>query len=234
MTTTAVITGASQGIGAAVAETLAAEPGSRIALVARNATNLEKVAVRCRAHGAEVLICPADLTSEEEVASMAISVRDQWGTPDLLVNNAGRFVRDNILEMDYGAFQSVLDVNLSSAFLVTRAFVGEMLARESGTIFFMASVASLQAFPESGAYCAAKHGLLGLARAFRTCTKSSGVRVTTLMPGATQTPSWDAAELPEERLMAATDIARAVVDIYKLSDRTVVEEMVLRPTLGDV
>lgn len=234
MATIAVITGASQGIGAAIAETLSAEPGARLALVARNAENLEKVAARCRAHGAEILLCPCDVTSEIEVTAMASSVQSQLGTPDLLVNNAGRFVQEDILEMDYAAFQSVLDVNLSSAFLVTRAFVAPMQERKSGTIVFMASVASLQAFPKSGAYCAAKHGLLGLARAFRSRTKESGLRVTTLMPGATQTPSWGANEFPEERLMAATDIARAVVDVYKLSDRTVVEEMVLRPTLGDV
>ena len=234
MSTTALITGASQGIGAAIAELLATEPDTRLALVARSADKLEAVAVRCRAQGTEVAVFPCDLTREDEVNAMARSVRSSLGTPDLLVNNAGSFVRADLLSMGLAAFQSVMDVNLTSAFLVTRAFVGEMQARNRGTIFYMASVASTQAYPESGAYCVAKHGLLGLARAFRACTKGSGLRITTLMPGATQTPGWQSEELPHERLMPPSDIAKALLEIYKLSDRSVVEEIVLRPTLGDL
>ncbi len=234
MTTFALVTGASQGIGAAIAERLAAEPKLRLALVARSLNKLEAVAERCRERGAEVRVYACDLRVEEEVQKMAQLVRDDLGTPDLLVNNAGHFVRADLLSMDHTEFQSVMDSNLTSAFLVTRYFIEPMRDRKSGTIFFMASVASLQAYPESGAYCVAKHALLGLSRAFRASTLGCGLRITALMPGATESPSWGAEEQSQNQMMPAADIAKAVVDIFKLSEQTVVEEIILRPIGGDI
>jgi short-subunit dehydrogenase len=234
MSTFALVTGASQGIGAKIAERLAAEPDFRLALVARNQSKLESVAESCRKRGAEVKVYASDLRVEREVAQMTQLVQRDFGTPDLLVNNAGHFVRSALLEMDHAAFQSVMDSNLTSAFLVTRHFIEEMQARKTGTIFFMGSVASQRAYPQSGAYCVAKHALLGLSRAFRAATLDSGLRITALMPGATESPSWQPEEQVGNRLMPAEDVARAVLEIYKLSDRTVVEEIVLRPLGGDL
>jgi len=234
MSTFALVTGASQGIGAAIAEQLATEPDLRLALVARNLSNLDTVAERCRKAGADVTVYACDLTIEGDVQRMSEQVERDLGTPDLLVNNAGQFVRADLLAMDHSDFQSVMDSNLTSAFLVTRHFIEAMRARKSGTIIFMGSIASRVAFPQSGAYCVAKHALLGLARAFRASTLGSGVRITALMPGATESPSWPAEEKGKAQLMPATDIAKAVVDIFKLSEHTVVEEIVLRPQGGDV
>jgi NAD(P)-dependent dehydrogenase (short-subunit alcohol dehydrogenase family) len=234
MSTIAVVTGASQGIGAAIAMRLAAEPNLRLALVARRKGKLEEIAEQCRDCGAQVSVYPCDLTDEAAVQSMAQAVQQDLGTPDLLVNNAGRFVRADLRAMDKASFLSVIDVNLTSAFLVTRNFIDAMEKQKSGTIFFMGSVAGLQAYPESGAYCVAKHGMLGLARAFRACAKGSGLRITAIMPGATESPSWDLEKHGENRLMPAADIAEAVTDIFRLSERTVVEEIVLRPLGGDV
>jgi NAD(P)-dependent dehydrogenase (short-subunit alcohol dehydrogenase family) len=234
VSTLALITGASQGIGAKIAEVLAAEPGYKLALLARNEENLVKVAQRCRELGAQASFYACDLTLEAEVQRVSALVEDEMGTPDLLVNNAGHFLRADLCEMNGADFQSVMDSNLTTAFLVSRAFIGAMRARKSGTIFFMGSVASKQAYPESGAYCVAKHALLGLARSFRAATRDSGVRITTLMPGATQSPSWVDTEVPQDRLMPATDIANSLLEIYKLSSRTVVEEIILRPLGGDV
>ncbi len=234
MTTTALVTGASQGIGAKIAEVLAAEPDTRIALVARNVEKLEAVAQRCRDLGATAHTYACDLRQEGEVQRMATAAQEELGALDLLVNNAGHYVRADLREMDGAAFQSVMDSNLTSAFLVTRAFIAAMQARKSGTIFFMGSVASQQAYPESGAYCVAKHAVLGLARSFRACSKDSGIRITTLMPGATQSPSWDNQSVSQDKLMPATDIAKALLEIYKLSPGTTVEEITLRPITGDL
>jgi NAD(P)-dependent dehydrogenase (short-subunit alcohol dehydrogenase family) len=126
------------------------------------------------------------------------------------------------------------DLNLRSAFLVTREFAPAMAKRRRGDIFFMASIASLRGFPRGGAYVAAKHGLLGLARSFRAELKSRGVRVMTILPGATWSPSWEGSGVPPERMMPTEDIARAFYDAYRMSRRTVVEEWILRPQLGDV
>ncbi len=229
-----VVTGASQGIGRAIAEAFAQEPKAHIALVARNEEKLTQVAAACTALGAVAAVFPCDVTDEDAVASMAQAVIEKWGAPDVLVNNAGVFQPGSLLETTLASFRQQVDVNLISAFSVTQRFLKPMLDRDKGAIFYMASVAALKAYPGGAAYCAAKHGLLGLARSVREETRSTGIRVTTLLPGATLTPSWDGVELPEERFMPATDIAKAVLDIYHMSDRTVVEEVILRPQLGDI
>lgn len=229
-----VVTGASQGIGRAIATAFSQEPAARLALVARNAEKLEQVVEACTTLGAEAAAFPCDVTDEDAVASMASAILDKWGTPDVLVNNAGVFQPGALLETTLASFRRQVDVNLISAFSVTQRFLKPMLERDSGAIFYMASVAALKAYPGGAAYCAAKHGLLGLARSVREETRDTGIRVTTLLPGATLTPSWDGVELPEERFMPATDIAKAVRDIYHMSDRTVVEEIVLRPQKGDI
>jgi len=118
--------------------------------------------------------------------------------------------------------------------MVTQAFLATMRQQQRGTIFFMGSVASLQGYPRGAAYAAAKHGLLGLARTLREETKADGLRITTVFPGATLTPSWDGFDGPAERLMPPEDVAQALVDVYQLSDRSVVEELLLRPQLGDL
>lgn len=231
---TIVITGASQGIGQALAERFARQPDTQLALVARNVAKLTAVAEACRGYGASAEIFPCDVTQDEASEAMGRAVMDRFGTPDVLVNNAGAFVPTPLADASAQVFRQQLEVNLMSAFLVTQVFLPAMRAAGQGHIFYMGSVAALRAYPGSVAYCAAKHGLLGLARVVREETKEDGLRVTTVFPGATLTPSWDGVELPEERFMPATDVAQAIVDAYNLSPRTVVEDLILRPQLGDI
>jgi NADP-dependent 3-hydroxy acid dehydrogenase YdfG len=229
-----VVTGASQGIGRAIAEAFAEEPDARIALAARSKDKLNRVAEACRAQGAETLVMPTDVTDAATVAELAGAVTEAWGPPDVLVNNAGAFTYAPLDELSLDGFREQIDVNLTGTFAVTQAFLPAMRDRGSGHLFFMGSVASLQAYPGNAGYCAAKHGVRGLARVVRAETKDEGLRVTTIIPGATRTPTWDGVDLPDERFMPPEDIARAVVDAYHLSDRTVVEEILLRPQEGDV
>ncbi|MEO0560393.1 MAG: SDR family oxidoreductase [Bacteroidota bacterium] len=233
---TVLITGASQGIGEAIALAFAADYGrrARIALVARSTDKLEAVAERCRQRGATAQALPCDVTEEQAVGEMANTVSEAFGVPDVLVNNAGFFEPGMFLETSAEMFRRQLEVNAVSAFLVTRAVLPEMLERESGRVLMMGSVASVRGYPSGAAYGAAKHALLGLARSLREETKGTGVGVTTLLPGATLTPSWDGVDLPPDRLMPAEDIARVVVELAGLSSRTVVEEVLLRPAEGDL
>ncbi len=228
-----LVTGASQGIGAAIAQAFSKEPDIDLVLVARNEGKLNDVARSC-AEARSVLVKPCDVTDAIAVSSMADEVLVSVGPPDLLVNNAGLFRPGGILETTVDEFREQVEVNLTSAFLVTRAFLGQMVDRQSGMVVFMASVASLKAYPGGGAYCASKHGLLGLARVVREETREKGIRVTTVLPGATWTPSWEGSGNAPERMMPAGDIAAAIRDVFLLSDRTVVEEIVLRPQLGDL
>ena len=234
-----LVTGASQGIGAAIAQVFARElretGGCRLALVARSAANLRRVAQRCLEAGAtesETFAC--DVSDAAAVEAMAREVRTRFRSVDVLINNAGQFVLDPLLGMSVERFDATIAANLRSVFLVTRAFAPAMAERGRGDIFVMASVAGLRAFPASGAYVTAKHGVLGLARALREELKPRGVRVTTVLPGATVSPSWKGSGVPVARMMPAADVARAFFDAYRLSRRTVVEEIILRPPLGDI
>ena len=229
-----VITGASQGIGRAIAEAFAREPETRLALIARSEDKLEAVAAACRAQGASAEVFLCDVTDDDAVQQTAGTIVGRWGAPEVLVNNAGLFQPGSVQDTSPALFREQIAVNLTSAFVMTQAFLPAMLKRGRGHLFFMGSVASIQGYPGGIAYCAAKHGLLGLARVVREETKAHGLRVTTMLPGATFTPSWDGVDLPESRFMPPEDIATAVVNAYHLSDRVVVEEVLLRPQLGDI
>ncbi len=230
-----LITGASQGIGAAIAKTFAAEvPGARLALVARNEKNLRRTAGACIKAGAKVELFPCDVSDESSVAAMTKTVVSHFGRVDVLINNAGAFAMAPFAKTSVADFDRMISVNLRSAFLVTSAFLPAMLKRKRGDIFFMSSIAGLGAYPNAAAYCAAKFGVTGLAQVLRAETKDHGVRVCCVHPGATWSPSWEKSGVPPGRIMPAEDISRAILDVYRLGRRTVVEEIILRPQRGDV
>ncbi len=229
-----VVTGASHGIGRAVAIAFAGEPGARLALLSRKESLLEETRRLCRERGAEAEYFICDVTDARAVLEAADTVRNDWGVPDVLVNNAGLFEPGHVGETSVETFREQVEVNLTSAFTVTKAFLDDMIERRSGHIFFMCSVASIKGYPGGAAYCAAKHGLLGLARALREETRKHRLRVTALIPGATFTKSWEGAGLPEERFMPVEDVAAALLGAYHMSERSVVEELLMRPLEGDI
>lgn len=229
-----LVTGASQGIGAAIAKTFAAAKVGPLALVARNARGLARTAAACRRHGVAAEVFPCDVTDSAQVDAMAAAVLARFRRVDVLINNAGQYRHAPFLDCTVAQFDEVVAANLRSCFLVSRAFVPGMAERGLGHVFNMGSVASIKPLPGSAAYCAAKFGVLGLTRVMREELKNRGVRVTAVLPGATVSPSWQGTAVPAERMMPDTDIARAFLEIYRLTRRTVVEEIVLRPQLGDL
>ncbi len=229
-----LITGASQGIGAAIAKVFAAELPCRLALVARNEKNLRITAAACLKLGAEVEIFPCDVSQEKPVHRTARIVASHFGPVDVLINNAGVFEGAPFAQTMVAQFDRVVAANLRSAFLVTQTFLPAMLKRKRGDVFFLSSIAGLAAYPNGAAYCAAKFGVTGLAQVLRAETKGKGVRVCCVHPGATWTPSWAKSGVKEQRIMPAEDIARAILDVHRLGRRTVVEEIILRPAQGDL
>lgn len=230
-----LITGASQGIGAAIAKVFAQDVrGVRLALVARNAQNLGAVARACAKLGAPAEIFSCDVSDAASVAALVPAVTKRFGAVDVLINNAGSFTQASFAKTTVAEFDRMVATNLRSAFLVTQGFLPAMLKRKRGDIFFMSSIAGLGAYPNAAAYCAAKFGVTGLAKVLRAETKNAGVRVCCVHPGATWSPSWSASGVKPERIMPAEDVARAFLEVWRLSRRTVVEEIVLRPALGDL
>ncbi len=229
------ITGASQGIGAAIARAFASEVrGVRLALIARSESNLAKVAADCRKVGARAEVFTCDVSDELSVAKMASAVLAVYKRVDVLVNNAGKYAGSPFLETSVSEFDRMIAANLRSLFLVTRAFVPAMAERGRGDIFNMGSVAGIAAYPGAAAYTAAKFGVAGLTKTMRVELKGRGIRVCCVHPGATVSPSWKGSGVPDARMMPAEDVAAAFVALYRMSPRTVVEEIVLRPQLGDL
>lgn len=237
---TVVITGASQGIGRAIAERFAQacagrEDPVRLALLARSLDKLEDVARRCREHGAgAAAVFPCDVTDDEAVFAAAEAIGERFTGPDVVVSNAGLFEPGSLAETEPEQFRRQVSVNLTSAFVVTKAFLEDMTRQGSGHLFYVASIAARTAYAGGAAYGAAKAGLANMAGVVREETKEAGLRVTTLLPGATRTPSWNGTDLPDERFMAPEDVAETLLSAWRLSKRSVVEEIVLRPQQGDI
>jgi NADP-dependent 3-hydroxy acid dehydrogenase YdfG len=226
-----LVTGASQGIGAAIAECFAANvPGAQLALVARNRERLAAVAARCRQLGAAAAESfPADLCIADDVARMVDDVREKLGAVDVLINNAGRWRGGAAHEMPVAEFALSLQENLVSMFAVTRGVLPDMRARRRGDVFFVSSTSGLDGLADNAAYCAAKHGVAGLAKALRAEVAPLGIRVCCVYPGATDTPTWDGSDVDRSTLMSARDVAQVFVDAYRQPRRTQIEDIVLRP-----
>jgi short-subunit dehydrogenase len=230
-----VITGASQGIGAAIARAFSADiSGVKLALVARSPANLATVAQDCASLGAVPGLFPCDVSDEAAVAGLESAVRRRFGAVDVLINNAGKYFGAPFLATPVADFDRMLSANLRSLFLVTRAFAPGMIRRRRGDIFNMGSVAGIMALPGASAYSAAKFGVSGLSKSMRAEFRDKGVRVCCVHPGATVSPSWKGSGVPAARMMPAEDVAQAFLALYKMTRRTVVEEVVLRPQLGDL
>ncbi len=232
-TKNAVVTGATQGIGKAIAEVLLAN-GCNLAVCARNEADLASVKTAWQAQypGAGIFTSAADFSKPEDVARFAVEVRRAFPHVDILVNNAGIFQPGDIATEPRGQLESMMQVNLYSAYHLTRTVLPQM--NDGGHIFNICSVASLRAYPNGGSYSITKYALMGFSENLREELKPRGIKVTALCPGATWSRSWSGSGVPEERIMAASDIAKILWAAYSLSAQADVETIVMRPTAGDL
>src|SRR5206468_7231660 len=161
---TALITGASKGLGRAMALSLA-EKGARIALVSRNLDLLNSVAKEIKSTGAQAEAFKADVTDEAQVAALAKSVIGKLGKPQILINNAGINIRKSVTDFTLAEWRQVIDTNLTSVFLMCRAFVPHMKGQGYGRILMMTSIMSHVAIAGRTAYAASKSALLGFVKA---------------------------------------------------------------------
>jgi NAD(P)-dependent dehydrogenase (short-subunit alcohol dehydrogenase family) len=179
---TAVITGASRGLGEAMAIALSAS-GARIALVARDVKRLEAVRDRIQSTGGYAELFAGDVTKEDEVTTIAREVKDHFGHPQILINNAGTNIRKSLVDFTLEEFRSVLDSSLISTFLMCRAFVPGMMGSGYGRILNMTSIMSHVSLPGRTAYSSAKTALLGLTRALSQELAGEDITVNGISPG---------------------------------------------------
>ncbi|WP_339700724.1 SDR family oxidoreductase [Algoriphagus aquimarinus] len=234
MSKSILVTGGTKGIGRAIIERFAAE-GFDIFTCARNEADLAslKTSLKEKYTNIKVLAIQADLSKKAEVAKLVNEVK-AVAIPDVLVNNTGVFIPGAIHDEADGNFELMMETNLYSAYYMTRGFAQEMIARKSGHIFSMGSVAGLTAYPNGGSYAVSKWAMLGMTKCLREELKPHQIKVTSILAGATYTSSWEGVDLPISRFMKAEDVAESVWAAYNLSPQSVVEEIVIRPQLGDI
>ena len=231
----AIITGSTKGIGRAVLMALGAE-GWNVAASSRNLEDLEALQseFKTKFPGQECLIHWVDFSDTEETIQYGKDILAIWPQIDLLVNNAGVFFPGTVLDEPEDTLESMMQVNVYGPYHLTRALLPAMIQHKKGHIINMCSIASILAYPNGGAYTITKYALLGFSKSLREEMKPHGIKVTSVLPGATWSASWEGADFPAERLMPAEDVAEAVVACTRMSAASVVEEILIRPQLGDL
>lgn len=224
MNKTIVVTGGTKGIGRAIVDKFAEEGFTVLTCARTEEENLP----------ANVHFFKADMSNKTEVLAFANFVKATVTQVDILVNNTGFFLPGQIHNEIEGTLEAMIETNLYSAYHLTRALVNEMIARKEGYIFNICSTASITAYTNGGSYCISKFAMLGMSKVLREELKPHHVRVTSILPGATLTNSWAGVELPAERFIAPEDIAQVVWTAYNLPNSTVLEEILMRPMLGDL
>jgi uncharacterized protein len=187
---TALVTGASSGMGKLLAQRFARE-GARVALVARRAAELQSVAAEIAAAGGSALVLPCDVADRKQVFTAAERAQQELGKIDILVNNAGYGGHHLFIEWDIGDMERMMQVNYFGAVYWTRALLPQMVERREGWLVFMASVAGKLGVPDESAYAATKFAMVGMAEALSMEVEDSGVHVLTVCPGAIRTDFFD-------------------------------------------
>ena len=229
---TAVVTGASRGIGLAIAQALAAE-GCNLVLTARNAKALAQAASKLRSKATRVLAEPCDVRDAPSVQQLFASVKREFRTLDILVNNAGiAHPLRNVDELPIEHWNDVMATNLTGLFLCTRAALP--LMKPGAAIVNNLSIAARTVFPGMSAYDASKQGALGFTNTIREELRERKIRVIALVPGATDTEIWEQfmPEAERSRMMTAESIASMLVNALTMPEEMSVEELRMLPISG--
>jgi short-subunit dehydrogenase len=229
-----VITGASRGIGKAIAEIFAIN-GNNLFLTSRSELNLYKTLEELVTKYPDVNFKAKtfDLSMKEQTIAFG-----EWClkhcVPDILINNAGNFEPGSVYNEPNGAFEKQMSVNINCAYYLTRTILPKMMERKSGHIFNMSSIAALKAYANGGSYSISKYAMHGFSKNLRDELKPFNIKVTTIFPGAVLTDSWGDYDNSSNRIMVKEDIAKMIFASTQLSPGACVEEIIIRPQLGDL
>jgi NADP-dependent 3-hydroxy acid dehydrogenase YdfG len=228
---TAIVTGASSGIGLAITRLLF-DAGCSVAVVGRDLARLQPAIEGIADERRLAIAC--DVRDDDAVQRMVAGVEQAWGRVDILVNSAGLFSTAPLTETSNEMWNDLWQTNVNGTFYPTRAALPGMIERGSGTIVIMSSVAAHRGYPGNTAYSASKYAVTGFARALTTEVRRKGVRVVNVMPGPVATPIWDGKDLPMEReqMLTAQEVAQATINAMTVSSTQVIEDVLLLPQDG--
>lgn len=235
---TVLITGASQGIGREIARVFASQTSHHLILLARNSENLAETVRLCEAESntadskRQIVSRSVDLTDAYAVQSLQFP--EEIPDPSILVLNAGFFLFKPLAQTSPDEFSAQISQNLFSAVHVVSRFFPAMKKRGKGSIIGIDSVGALKGLPDSGAYSASKHALLGYLRSLRQELLPTGIGVTAIHLGQTFSPSWDGSQVNPDELIDPADVGKLILSITQLSTRSTVEEVTLMPRKGEV
>lgn len=231
---TILITGASRGIGKAIAE-IFSENGHQLFISSRNEVALYKTMeeLQTKYPSAAIKAKAFDLSIKEKAKELG-----NWclgfAIPDVVINNAGLFEPGSVYNEAEGLLEKQMATNVYSSYHLTRTVLPKMMQRKSGHIINICSIASLHAYKNGGAYSISKYALNGFSKNLREEMKPHHIKVTAVHPGAVFTDSWGDYDNSGNRIMEAEDIAKMVYACTQLSPAACVEEIVIRPQLGDL
>lgn len=229
-----IITGASKGLGKAIAKKYA-EAGHTLFVCSRNEVDLYKMMEELLTKFPQCTIKarPVDMSNKQEVVNFGTWCLS-FGIPNIVVNNAGQFLPGSVYNEEEGFLEKMMQVNLYSAYHLTRLLLPKMMEAKRGHIFNMCSIASLKAYANGGAYSISKFALAGFSKNLREEMKPYNIKVTAVYPGAAYTDSWSGSGVDPKRIMEAEDVAAMVYVASQLSPQACVEDIILRPQLGDL
>ncbi len=205
-------------------------------LSARSTRELKYAAAKIIDAGGSAHSFPCDISSSASIARTVKTIQKRVGEIDVLVNNAGITVFKSFLNTSLKEFDEILATNLRGHVTCIKAVLPSMVRRKRGWIFNIISTAAIKTFKDSAAYTAAKAGMLGIARVIREEAGPSNVRVVNVLPGPTETGMWSRADRRKfsRRMMSAKSVAEVILEVYRMPDDVVTDEIILRPIRGDI
>ena len=221
----AVVSGGTKGIGRAISE-LFLEQGMKVYISSRTKDN--------NFSHDNLVQFEADLSAKVGVNDFADFIKTKETQVDILVNNVGVFVPGSLMDEEDGMFELQLDTNLASTYHLTRALISEVRKSDNGYIYNICSTASITPYMNGGSYCISKYAQLGFTKVLREELKPEKIRVSAVLPGATMTNSWSGTDLPTDRFIQPSAIAKLIWAAYQLPSNTVMEEILVRPMDGDI
>ena len=225
----AVVTGASRGIGLAIAQRLG-EMGAKLGLCSRDPKKLEAATQQLRTVASAVFAMPVDVTRADQISSFVQAAQKSLGPIDILVNNAGVGWFGPTQDATEESWDSVLDTNLKSVFLMSKAVAPSMIERKTGHIINIASLAGKNTFKNGGVYCASKWGLMGLTGCMAEDLRQYGIRVSAVCPGTVDTEFSPHTGKDPAKLLQSEDIAHAVAMLVTQAPQSFISEVLIRPT----